>query len=96
MSPCPLCETGSRLFDASVVGEDTRLALNFPVKKFKSEKSNYFRAHPAFLRCLQKTVNWVYQGSRKTVSTQLSSLVYSLYCEFYIIFDIKFYEIYFI
>ncbi|KAK2192294.1 hypothetical protein NP493_35g06091 [Ridgeia piscesae] len=67
MSPCPLCETGSRLFDASVVGEDTRLALNFPVKKFKSEKSNYFRAHPAFLRCLQKTVNWVYQGSRKTI-----------------------------
>ncbi|CAH1266792.1 SHH [Branchiostoma lanceolatum] len=48
--------TGSQVYDSQGF-EETRLSLNFFVEDFKSPTSRYFRAHPAFMQCLQKTYN---------------------------------------
>ncbi|XP_050391144.1 uncharacterized protein LOC126810218 [Patella vulgata] len=49
--------TGSYLFDAGVDGnEKKRLSLSVLVQDFKSANSRYFRAHPAFISCVQKVM----------------------------------------
>ncbi|XP_067670935.1 uncharacterized protein [Haliotis asinina] len=51
-------DTGSKLFDSSVGNTDKlRLSLLVMVHNFRSKSSNYFRAHPVFISCLQLILN---------------------------------------
>ncbi|XP_064638416.1 uncharacterized protein LOC135494385 [Lineus longissimus] len=82
--------TGTLLFDATQIDPTLkymkRLTLNIFIKDFKSPSSNYFRAHPTFLKCLQKVFSdlasqdykLVLESGFKTVS-EASSSVQDLY-----------------
>ncbi|XP_035695372.1 uncharacterized protein LOC118429104 [Branchiostoma floridae] len=57
--------TGSQVYDSEGF-EAFGLSLNFDVSDFKSPTSRYFRAHPAFMSCLQRTYN-VLRRTEETV-----------------------------
>ncbi|XP_070580394.1 uncharacterized protein [Ptychodera flava] len=58
--------TGALLFD-STGQEEMRLSLNYHVRDFKSSSSQYFRAHPVLLQCLQKVRTAMYKMGEKVV-----------------------------
>jgi hypothetical protein len=57
-----------------------RLSLNIFIKDFKSTSSNFFRAHPTFIQCLQKVFSDLASQSYKVS-------VYLWYCHICFAFD---------
>ncbi|KAL5019336.1 hypothetical protein ScPMuIL_005058 [Solemya velum] len=55
-------DTGSHLYQAT--GKQTKLSLNIRVADFKSSSSEYFRADPTFIRCVQKTLTYLQNNDK--------------------------------
>nr|XP_006820307.1 PREDICTED: uncharacterized protein LOC102808574 [Saccoglossus kowalevskii] len=58
--------TGSELYD-STGEENFRLSLNYHVRDYKSTASQYYRAHPVLMQCLQKVRTAMYKQGEKVI-----------------------------